>query len=576
MTRWRPFARGPLAGMWAILALALALALTAGAARADLQATIEPRIVDEFDTVRLTIRATDTAQTAALDLDPLRRDFEVLTTQSSSQYRSVNGRVESWVEYQIMLRPRRSGDITIPPIQVGAEASRELRLRVRGIDPALRETIDRMVFFETELTTNPVYVQAQTVLVRRLYYSSGAQIYSDLPGMPDVPDAIVMPLGEATSTATIRDGQRYGVIEQRFAILPERSGEVTIPAISVTSSVRLQSDGRTRRSGVRVATEPLTLEVLPIPSEYPADHPWLPAEDLSLSASWTPDQRTLAVGDPVRLTLRAAIRGNVSSAVPPLEPALPDAHFRRYPEPPDLQDDDSGPSVRGLREQAYAIIPTAPGTVALPAVEVVWWDVATRQTKIARVAGRNLSITGQATQLSPPPERTDVSTTSPTEAPAAAPTPAAPASDPIVEPDAARRTAAMIVVLSAVLAGLLVWLLRDHLFRTAAAAPKDAERAARRALKEACRSRDGGAIHGALLVYLRRHFDAPLPEALRRFREAGYADLLARLNASRYQADPGGGADPGGSVNPEEILAAVRSLRRPRRRAAPSLPALYD
>ena len=40
-----------------------------------------------------------------------------------------------------------------------------------------------MVFFQTQLSRNPVYVQAETVLLRRLFYSQGVQIYSDLPGI---------------------------------------------------------------------------------------------------------------------------------------------------------------------------------------------------------------------------------------------------------------------------------------------------------------------------------------------------------------------------------------------------------
>ncbi len=553
-----------------LAALAFALLLAAPARAAEVLTTVEPRIVDEFDTVRLTIRATGTNQAANLDLAPLRADFEVLTTQSSSQYRSVNGRVESWVEYQVMLRPRRSGDLTIPPIAVGNDTTEPLRVRVRGIDPSLREAIDRMVFFETELTANPVYVQAQTVLVRRLYYASGAQIYSDLPGMPDIPEAIVLPLGETSSTATIRDGQRYGVIEQRFAILPERSGKLTIPAISVTSSVRLQSGGRTRRSGVRVATEPLSLEVLPIPPGYPSDHPWLPAENLTLSASWLPDRRALEVGDPVRLTLGATIRGNVSSAIPPLDPALPESHFRRYPEPPDLEDDDSGASVRGLREQAYAIIPTAPGAVAVPAIEVVWWDVVNERVSTARLPGRTLSISGVAADVSSPPLRAEA----PTPAPARAPEPGwEPLEEPPLRPGVAGQ-AVWILGISAALIALLAWLLRGHLTPPAGAQRAGAARA-RRELRAACRSGEPTAVHAALLEYLREHYRAPLPEAIRSFRAAGHGAVLDQLNATCYRARPPR-QQPDGGFDAAGVLRAADALRRPRRADAPPLPALYD
>lgn len=540
------------------LALAGVFLAAAAAATAEITASLDPRIVDEFDTVRLIIRSTGTSQAASLDLDPLENDFEVLTTQSSSQYRSINGQVESWVEYQIILRPRSSGELTVPPIRVGRDSTPPLTLRVRGMAPELREAIERMVFFESELTANPVYVQAETVLVRRLYYASGAQIYSDLPGLPEISNAIVLPLGETSSTATIVDGQRYGVIEQRFAILPEQSGELTIPSISVTSSVRLQTGGRTRRSGVRVATEPLTLTVRPIPPEYPPDHPWLPAEAVEISDRWAPDGRRVEVGDPLHRTLVAQVRGNVSSAIPPLQPALPDSHFRRYPEPPKLEDDTAAGELRGSREQAYAIIPTAPGRIELAGAEIVWWDVAAETVRTTRSAARTLDVTGLPATAPTQPPPLEAESAKPPETPG----PAAP--EPRARSDATSfRVAAAALVL--LLAAAWRWFPRGRAHK----APS--ERAQRRALQAACRRGDAARLHHALLDYLRRYYRAPLAEALRRFRADGHGDVLDALNAGRYQS--GASADTHG----ERVLAAMRALRRqPRRMPADALPALYD
>jgi hypothetical protein len=565
------------------LVLALLVALAAPAT-AELTATIEPRVVDEFDTARLTIRATGTNQTTALDLDALEADFEVLTTQSSSQYRSINGRVESWVEYQILLRPKRSGDLTVPPVGVGGEFTEPLTLRVRGMPAEMRQAIERMVFFETELTRNPVYVQSQTVLIRRLYYSSGAQIYSDLPGMPEIPGAIVTPLGETTSTATIRDGQRYGVIEQRFAILPERSGTLTIPAISVTSSVRLRADGRTRRTGVRVATEPFTVEVLPIPADYPADHPWLPAESVTLSETWTPDRRRMEVGEPLRRSLRAEVVGNVASAIPPLTPALPDDHFRRYPEPPEIADDERGNSIRGVREQAYSIIPTAPGTVPLGATELVWWDVDARAVRTARVPGRTMTITGAparapADAAGPADAPASAATDSPADAAAADGEPDAVAAIEDLVPGRTRRetlytlgaAVLVIAVLAYLLRGVLAGPGAGHAGSTSGAPPS--RRTARERLARACKRGTTAEVHAALLDYLRSRYAAPLPEAQRRFRADGHADVLDGLNAARYR-------DGGERIDGAAVWQAVRSLDRQqlraRRRNATPLPPLYD
>ena len=71
------------------------------------------------------------------------------------------------------------------------------------------------------------------------------------------------------------------MIEQRFAIFPERSGDLTIPPATVTGSVRLPDTGR--RIGVDVSSDTLKITVLPIPAEYPRDAPWLPANDVEIA-----------------------------------------------------------------------------------------------------------------------------------------------------------------------------------------------------------------------------------------------------------------------------------------------------
>ena len=215
----------------------VALWVAAHGAAGEVHVWFEPRVVDELDSITLNVRATETQLPDAPDLSVLEADFEILGTQTTSQRRSVNGNVESWVDYQYTLRPRRSGEIAIPPIRVGDQYSAATTVIVRALDPTLKRSIARMVYFETELTENPVYVQAQTVFVRRLYYASGVQLYSDLPGIPDVANAVIVPLGETRSSSTLVEGTRYGVIEQRFAIFPEQSGQLIVPESAITSSV---------------------------------------------------------------------------------------------------------------------------------------------------------------------------------------------------------------------------------------------------------------------------------------------------------------------------------------------------
>lgn len=384
--------RPPLPLSW-LFVLALCLASTANA---QVRTFVDPKTLDETESLRLTLRLDGSRTAPAPDLTPLEQDFEVLGSNSSSQYRSRNGRVQAWVEYQISLRPRRTGRLTIPALTFGGERTEPVSINVRPLDPALRAEIDRMVFFETTVSAEEVFVQAELVYERRLYYatSGGVQMYSDLPGTPEVADAVVLPLGDPVSSTEQRDGIGYGVVAQRYALYPERAGTLTVPGVALTSSVRVLKNGRSRRSGVRVDAPAVTVTVLPIPASYPADAPWLPARSVNLSQTVTPSTGW-QTGDTVERVLRAEVTGNVGSAIPPLagpqdEAALDAAGLRSYPEPVTTRDQVLGISNLGVREERSGLVALQPGTLALPTATLTWWNTELR--RVERTATNALQI----------------------------------------------------------------------------------------------------------------------------------------------------------------------------------------
>ncbi|MGD8830963.1 MAG: BatD family protein [Pseudomonadales bacterium] len=552
----------------AVLSLLLVLTATwACAARATLTTYLEPRILDEMDTVRLTIRADGSAQSESPDFTPLEEDFEILGNQTSSRISSINGRTTASVEYQLNLRPKHTGEITVPSLVIGSERTEPIRVVVRPMDPSIKDQISKMVFFETELSANPVYVQAETVLTRRLFYSQGVQIYSDLPGVPEVANAVVIPLGETQSRSVLRDGQRYGVIEQRFAIFPEQSGDLTVPAISVTSSVRIQTGGRTRRSGIRVSTDPIELQVRPIPASYPADAPWLPATDVQVTQHWTPDASTVDVGDPLAFEITVEATGNRGSAIPPTPLPLPDDRFKVYPEAPVVDESPRGATVTGTRTEHYALIPTKPGPVTVPPITITWWDTAADRLRHASVDVPSLNVVG-------------------------APTPVAPDVEPPVEPNVTPQAAPIEPVRShpgawvwPVAVALLVLIGVSALYRLyrryGDRLPKppgldlSAGRERRqcwRALKRATGTADPSRYRQALAAYLAATGDRSPAAALAAFRnEPGAAASMRALDRAIYapqtQAPPDMAA----------ITQLARDLSRRRRSGTQDeeLPALY-
>ena len=376
--------------------LILVISIWSTASNAELSTRLSRSSIDELESVQLTIRANGTRSVEELDLSELEKNFQVLNTNTSSQYQYINGNEQSWVDYQITLKPRIAGTLTIPSLTIGNESSLPLTLKVRPISQSLRDEINQLVFFEVETSKESVYVQEQLLFTRRLVYSNGVQLYNEIPGPPKIANALVLILGETRSGTTERNGKKYGVVEQRFAIFPEMSGKLEIPAIDITASVRLIERGRVSRKGVRVSTTDLIVNVMPVPEAYPEEAPWLPAQAIILTQTLEPGVNKANVGDTLQRKIQVRIDGNTGSILPSLNAQPSESLFSIYPTAPSIKDDTSGDSVIGFRTESSSIVPLQPGQLSLGETSITWWDTVSNEVRISVLADSRISAAGSA------------------------------------------------------------------------------------------------------------------------------------------------------------------------------------
>ncbi len=376
--------------------LILVISIWSTASNAELSTRLSRSSIDELESIQLTIRATGTRSVEELDLSELEKNFQVLNTNTSSQYQYINGNEQSWVDYQITLKPRIAGTLTIPSLTIGNESSLPLTLKVRPISQSLRDEINQLVFFEVETSKESVYVQEQLLFTRRLVYSNGVQLYNEIPGPPKIANALVLILGETRSGTTERNGKKYGVVEQRFAIFPEMSGKLEIPAIDITASVRLIERGRVSRKGVRVSTTDLLVNVMPVPEAYPEEAPWLPAQAIILTQTLEPGVSKANVGDTLQRRIQVRIDGNTGSILPSLNAQPSESLFSIYPTAPSIKDDTSGDSVIGFRTESSSIVPLRPGQLSLGETSITWWDTVSNEVRTSVLADSRISAAGSA------------------------------------------------------------------------------------------------------------------------------------------------------------------------------------
>lgn len=361
---------------------------------ADLLASLDRSRVTAGETLELTLEIHDVTQFGKPDLTPLHSLFEVRDTRQLNSLTTSDGRTDATTRWIITLLPRQTGTLEIPSLSLGEARSDTLQLQVLPADENAQAS-QAPVFIDASLDQDSVYVQAQAVLTLRIYHS--LSLYDDSNLSPlQLSEAKVEPLGESRTYEKQINGVRHGVIEMRYAIYPQQSGELEVPALTFTATtVDPDSGSSAARSGrqVRVSSAALPLRVLPKPADYPADQAWLPARSLSLEEHWSPDpdQGATQIGDSLTrsVTLRAE---GLSSAQLPALPGTEVAGLRRYPDQPQLRNHITERGLEGRREEREALVPTHSGNLELPSLEVVWWNTRENHVERSSLPARRLQV----------------------------------------------------------------------------------------------------------------------------------------------------------------------------------------
>jgi len=358
---------------------------------AEVSASLNQYIVPYGESVRLTVTAK-----GDVDGEPnvavLRDVFDILSQSQSSNFSMINGSISRSKTWDYNLMPKQDGMIQVPAIVVGNEKTQALMLRVLDNNQQSQSTGKvRDVWLEAELDKTEVYVQAQVVLTIKLIRSvnlSQAEL-SEL----DIQGAVVERLGEDKNYEAVVSGRRVIVSERKYAIFPQHSGELTIPAIRfdgvISDNRSMFSQGRAKR----VRSKPMTLHVLPKPTSWDKHQLWMPAEAVELEEI-LPDGTLpeYKVGEPFTRTIELRAQGLTSAQLPPLLQGLHVDGFKLYPDQAELSQGKNSQGLVGIRREKVAMIPTHAGTLRLPEIRVTWWNIETKKVQSAVIAAREIEV----------------------------------------------------------------------------------------------------------------------------------------------------------------------------------------
>lgn len=370
---------------WLMFAnIAVAQSLTADVDRQSL--TIE-------ETLQYTLRYNGQGSVPNPNFSQMEVDFEVLNQSRNNQFRSFNGQVEAWTEWNLVLAPKREGTLNIPAMTLNNQTTNPITVEVNAAAPAAQGGAGKNLFIEAQLNVEKAYVQQQVLLTIRFH--TAFEVANIQPETPELTNAKLEEISEKQYQRRINQ-KDYRVVEVIYAIYPQTSGELIIPSLRWDIAVGRrsslfdfgQSGMNTRR---RLRTEPLSATILPKPASFPQGATWLPASELSLSEAWPKSSGRFTQGDPISRTLILEAKGLTASQLPNLSPEYPTA-INAYPEPLKKNETKTRQGIVTRIEQNQALVSTEAGQFTLPKVEIPWWNTKTDQLEVAEIPAKALLI----------------------------------------------------------------------------------------------------------------------------------------------------------------------------------------
>jgi len=456
----------------------------------------------------------EVAGNAEPDFTPLRTDFEILNQNQSSQISIINGQQTSKVSWTLNLMAKRAGNLIIPSIDFGQHGSSTPSTLTVQAAQAVAET-DADVFLEVSAEPKNPYVQSQVLYTVRLFFAKNLNGASLTEPTLDNGELVVEKLGKDSQYQTQRNGRRFNVVERKYAVFPQQSGDFSIEPIIFTGKI---IEGRSSRFGgfgffgspaktrtQRLRSKAIAIRVKPIPETFTGKH-WLPAQQLQLQENWSETPENFKAGEPITRTLTLLAAGLTGGQLPELgEFSQIPQGLKQYSDQPKLDTQTQLNTLISRREEKIAIIPSNEGEYNLPAIKIPWWNTKTEQMEFAQLPARTISV-------QPADNNAPVATPTPDEEVAQP----APTSSSIEQPANSFWMWLSIILAIAWLSTIIAWwwLKRRTRVVTTSSPKLGNEAAAIKKLKQACHSHQANATKEALLAWAKIHWQEEPPASL--------------------------------------------------------------
>lgn len=373
---------------WAKITLIWAyLTLHWGMLFGQINATVDATRISMGETITFKVEAVDSGEMPDVDIAPILRQFDLVSgpgQQTNIQW--VNGRMTSSRVLSWTFLPKKPGVLLIPKLTVklGKKTYQTNSVKIHVGKGAQGQ--DAEVFIQAVLDKETAYVGEQISVTYKLYRSAN---FSPSPyNLPDFvgfwSEVVYTPRSLKFRNVTL-NGKSYQAADlYKVALFPTKTGELTIPSLTVQGQMEVKSNRRSRRSPVfdpffdSFFTETVTkhiqspeksIKVKHYPKQKPYDFSGAVG---SFQLSARVDADSVMVNEGFTYTIQLKGTGNMGQfSLPKID--FPES-LEAFPPTESFKKDAFRDALTGTMSWEYILIPRMAGNLFIPKMKMSFFN----------------------------------------------------------------------------------------------------------------------------------------------------------------------------------------------------------
>lgn len=387
------------------LILALATPQVFAQSPYELRAQVNTNDITTDETVTLTLTLTTPDGNAPRLNLPALDGFNILGSQTASQYSIVNGKATASMSYAYELQPTRTGDLEIPTLRLEMNGQPVMTDPItvhvtqgngtprqrsnQGISPFGNSPFGNSAFgsilgndpFNDPFFTDPfgsdIFSDNANLQINAAANKDSVYVGEPIEYTVQVASGATL-LGEPEYKAPKFTGfwahqppvtrQGPGITEITTLVFPTKGGELTIEPATI------RSDGGFFSNAMEKQTDPVKIDVKPLPQGAPKEFNGAVGK-FEITAS--PDKTETRVGEPIVMRVEIRGTGNFDTLSDPQWET--NANWRAFDAKAETNSEVQNGQLAGTRAYERTLIPTKEGVLTIPAMRYAYFDPADEQ-----------------------------------------------------------------------------------------------------------------------------------------------------------------------------------------------------